>query len=57
MNHVVKATTKALHKEKYNFFHSRFIVYDADYQKNAIKRTWPEVKVHIYLYFFHVLKN
>ena len=46
-----------LQQHRENFLPSCFIVDDADYQRNAIKRAWPEDEVSIYLCSFHVLKN
>ena len=46
-----------LQKDKEDFLMSCFIVDDANFQKNAIKRTWLEDEVPIYLSSFHILKN
>ena len=46
-----------LQRDKEDFFPSYFIVDDADFQRNAIKQTWPEHEVPIYLCSFHVLRN
>jgi hypothetical protein len=47
------------HLQQYreDFLSLCFIVDDAYYQRNTIKRAWPEDEVPIYLCSFHVLKN